>query len=166
MEKIKRLYLYIWAIALVFIDQIVKALVVLNEDKLPVQIIKKFLKFTYCENRGVAFSLGDGNVPLFIIVNTVLISLLIVFYEINRNRFNRIGKMCISLTIAGGVSNLLDRIVRGYVVDFIDVSDWIDFAVFNVADIFITCGVIGLAICYIFFSNKNGDSKNEKNKSK
>lgn len=162
MKKFKRLYLYLWAVLLVSADQIVKLIVVKKENQLPVQVIKKFLKFTYCENRGVAFSLGDGNVTLFIIINIVLISLLIAFFEINRNKFNIFGKTCIALTIAGGFSNLIDRIARGYVVDFIDVSDFIDFAVFNVADIFITCGVIGLAIYYIYNSVKNGDSKNEK----
>lgn len=165
MKKFKRLYMYLCAILLIIIDQIVKVIVVKKESKLPVQIINKILKFTYCENRGVAFSLGEGKVTLFIIINIILISLLIVFYEMNKKRFNLFGKICVTLTLAGGISNLIDRIVRGFVVDFIDVSDFVDFAVFNVADIFITCGVIGLATYYIFNGLKNGDSRNEKNNS-
>ncbi len=97
----------------------------------------------------MAFSLGEGNVALFVALNIVLISILIVFYEFKRDRFNKLGSFCVALTVAGGTSNLLDRMFRHFVVDFIDVSDFINFAVFNVADIFITVGVIGLVIYYI-----------------
>ena len=131
------------------VDQLVKLLIIKNSESFPKQIIKGLLKFTYCENRGVAFSLGEGKVALFVVLNILLILSLIMFYEIKRNKFNRLGSFFISLTIAGGTSNLLDRMFRHFVVDFIDVSDFINFAVFNVADIFITVGVFGLAIYYI-----------------
>ena len=71
--------------------------------------------------------------------------------EKNKAQFKGIlSKIFFTMVIAGGVSNLLDRIFRGYVVDFIDVSDLFSFAIFNVADIFIVVGIIGLAICMIF----------------
>ena len=127
-----------------------KLLVIKNCDSFPKQIINGLLKFTYCENRGVAFSLGEGNVAVFVVLNIVLISILIAFYEFKRDKFNRVGSFFIALTIAGGTSNLLDRMFRHFVVDFIDISDLINFAVFNVADIFITIGIFGLAIYYIF----------------
>ena len=63
------------------------------------------------------------------------------------------------MVIAGGVSNLLDRVFRGYVVDFININDFINFAIFNVADIFIVVGVIGLAFCMIFKGEKNEKRK-------
>ena len=141
--------IYILAILLIVIDQFTKWLVIKNSESFPKQVIKGLLKFTYCENRGVAFSLGEGNVALFVVLNIVLISILIVFYEFKRDKFNKFGSFFVALTIAGGTSNLLDRMFRHFVVDFIDVSDFINFAVFNVADIFITIGVFGLAIYYI-----------------
>lgn len=140
--------IYILSIFLIIVDQLVKLLVIKNSESFPKQIIKGLLKFTYCENRGVAFSLGEGNVALFIVLNIVLISVLIAFYEFKRDKFNKLGSFFVALTIAGGTSNLLDRMFRHFVVDFIDVSDFINFAVFNVADIFITIGVFGLAIYY------------------
>lgn len=140
---------YICAIMLIIIDQITKVLVLQNKNIFPKQIIKGLLKFNYCENRGVAFSLGEGNVALFILLNIVLISVLIIYYEKNKSEFNLIGRIFISMTISGGISNLLDRAFRGFVVDFIDISDLFSFAIFNVADILITVGVFGIAICYI-----------------
>ena len=155
MKKIfNRSRIYILSIFLIIVDQLVKLLVIKNSNNLPKQIITGLLKFTYCENRGVAFSLGEGKVVLFVILNIVLISILIVFYEIKRDKFNKLGSFFVALTIAGGTSNLLDRMFRHFVVDFIDISDFINFAVFNVADIFITVGVFGLAIYYIW----KGDS--------
>lgn len=141
--------MYILTTLLVIVDQLVKFMVIKNSENMPTQIIKGFLKFTYCENRGVAFSLGDGKVTLFIIINILLISTLIFFFEKNRNKFNKLGEFLVSLTVAGGTSNLLDRAFRGYVVDFIDVNDFFSFAIFNVADIFITMGVLGLGIYYL-----------------
>ena len=142
--------MYVLSIVLIIIDQITKFVILQNKDIFPKQIIKGVLRFSYCENRGVAFSLGDGNVALFIILNILLISFLVIYYEKNRNEFNNIfSKLLISMIIAGGFSNLLDRIFRGFVVDFIDVSEMFTFAIFNVADIFITGGVFGIAIYYL-----------------
>ena len=56
------------------------------------------------------------------------------------------GKMFFILVIAGGLSNLIDRITRGFVVDFIDVNELLNFAIFNVADIFIVVGIFGTII--------------------
>ena len=149
-DIIKKRYMYIIAVLLIVVDQISKVLVLKYLYLESRNIIGNWLKFSYCENRGVAFSLGEGNVPLFIIVNLILIVGLVVFYEKQKNKINKLGTVCISLTIAGGISNLIDRLFRGFVVDFIDVNGIVNFAIFNIADIFITCGVIGLCIAYIF----------------
>ncbi|MCR5147062.1 MAG: signal peptidase II [Clostridia bacterium] len=151
MKLLKRLMVYIWAAILVLVDQIVK-LGVINELKgNSITIIKGILKFTYCENKGVAFSFGNGHVPVFIIVNLLIIGGLTFYYEKHKNEFKgMLNKIFFTMVIAGGISNLLDRIFRGYVVDFIDTSDLFNFAIFNVADIFIVVGIVGLAICMIF----------------
>ena len=153
-KYINKIKTYVVAIVLVLIDQIIKFIVVNNAHKMPLKILDGFLKFTYCENRGVAFSLGEGNVALFIVLNILLISLLIFYYEKKKENFNKLGSFFVSITMAGGISNLIDRVTRGFVVDFIDVNEIINFAIFNVADIFITVGVIGLAIYYIISENK------------
>lgn len=146
MNRLTKVNVYAWSVLLVAIDQIVKFLVVSNLNKFPIQIIKNFISFNYCENRGAAFSVGNGQVSLFIILNIVLICGLIIFYERNKNEFNNFSKVSLIFIISGGFSNLLDRIFRGFVVDFIDVNEFIYFPIFNVADIFIVTGVIGLIL--------------------
>ena len=140
---------YMVSIILIIIDQMTKFMILRNQSELPRQIIKGMLKFSYCENRGVAFSLGDGNVALFVILNILLISILIVYYEKNKKELKGLSRFFVSMIIAGGSSNLIDRMFRGFVIDFIDVRDMFNFAIFNVADIFITVGVFGIAIYYI-----------------
>lgn len=149
MNKLRKVSIYLWSIILVCIDQIAKVLVINNLDKFPMQVIKNFISFNYCENRGAAFSIGNGNVSLFIILNIILICGLIFYYEKHKKEFNKFSTFSIALVIASGFSNLLDRIFRGFVVDFIDVSELFSFPVFNIADIFIVVGVIGLMFSII-----------------
>lgn len=149
-NKIRRVYLYLWVLLLVGVDQIIKILVLNNLKDDSVVIIKNVLRFTYCENKGVAFSFGDGHVPVFIIVNLLMICGLVLYFERNRKSFNVLAKVFFIMIIAGGISNVIDRIFRGFVVDFINFNDIVNFAIFNVADIFIVVGVIGLA-CYFIF---------------
>lgn len=157
MKKIKNNSIYLWSIFLICIEQLSKIIIIKNLDKFPMQIIKSFIEFNYCENRGVAFSIGSGNVVLFIVLNIILICGLIFYYEKNKKDFNTFAKIAFALTISGGASNLLDRIFRGYVVDFIDINNFISFPVFNIADIFIVSGIIGLMFFYIqeIFKIKN-----------
>ena len=151
MEKIKRISVYLCAVALVIVDQVIKMAVINNIKDTSITIIKGILSFTYCENKGVAFSFGAGHVPVFIAVNLIIICGLTVYYERNKTEFKSvISKIFFTMVIAGGASNLIDRIVRGFVVDFIDVSELFNFAIFNVADIFIVVGIIGLALNFIF----------------
>lgn len=150
MGMIKRISVYLWAVVLVMVDQITKLGVINNIKDKSITIIKGILSFTYCENKGVAFSIGNGHVPVFIIVNLIIICGLTVYYEKNKTEFKGVlSKIFFTMVIAGGASNLIDRITRGFVVDFIDVSEFYSFAIFNVADIFIVLGIIGLVLNFI-----------------
>ena len=155
MKVLKRFYFYLWCVVLVVLDQLIKLIVLNNFKTESVVIIKNILRVTYCENKGVAFSIGNGNVPIFIVVNLLIIGGLIFYFEKNRKFFNKIDKTFFIMIIAGGISNVVDRIIRGFVVDFIDVSDLFNFAIFNIADIFIVIGVFGLITNYIYKIMKN-----------
>lgn len=137
---------FILIIILICIDQISKFLVVFNKDNLPKTIIKNFLNITYCENRGIAFGLASGYVQLFSIITLVIIVAILICVCINFRKINTFLSVGIGLLISGGVGNLIDRLIRSYVVDFIDFGDFINFPVFNIADIFVVIGVIVIGI--------------------
>lgn len=133
---------------LILFDQTTKYLVssLLLDNSLI--IIKNFLKFTYVENVGAAFGILKGNIAFLI-----MISLFLIYYiikEIKNNKDNNII-YAYSLVLSGALGNLIDRIFRGYVIDFISFTFFKrDMAVFNIADSYITIGVFLL----IFFMIK------------
>ena len=109
-------------------------------------IIPNILNFTYTENTGVAFGIGANNIFLTIIVNIIVLGVIIDCIRKNQTDF----KILIPLVLifSGGVGNLIDRIFRGYVIDFIDINLF-NFPNFNIADICITTGIIFLIIIII-----------------
>ena len=110
-------------------------------------IIKNFFNITYVRNNGAAWSLFAGRTWLLIIVSLIIISFIILYIYKNRpkNKFEMIGY---SLVLGGAIGNFIDRIVYGYVIDFLDFNIFgYDYPIFNLADTFIVIGVIILCIC-------------------
>ena len=124
---------FILGIIIIIIDQIVKVLMV-NKY---VTIIPGILNFTYTKNMGAAFGIGTPIVVL--IVNIVLIIGIIIAVIKFKNLIT--NYIPVTLLLAGGIGNLIDRVFRGYVIDFIDVNLF-DFPNFNIADICVVFGVI------------------------
>lgn len=96
---------------------------------------------------------GKDNQLFIIIANILLISMLLVFLIKNYKNINNLIKIFLIMIISGGTSNLIDRIFRGYVVDYIDINQIFKYPVFNIADISIVLGVI-LLILYIITKTK------------
>ena len=145
------LFYYCLLIAgIVAADQITKFLVVQNIPLYAdVQAIPGLFHLTYVQNTGAAFSSMDGMRWVFVAVFVVLTVLLLVEYFKLKLPFRPFERWCIVAIYGGGLGNVIDRIFLGYVVDMIEV-DFMRFAVFNVADIFITCGCIALIISLFF----------------
>lgn len=126
------------------LDQLTKWLAVkflLPIDTVP--IIKDALHLTYAENPGAAFGMLANNRWVFLIISTVAI-LAMAFYLFSGLSEGRLAGIALSMLIAGGIGNMIDRLALGYVVDFIDFR-LIDFAIFNGADSFVCIGA-GLLI--------------------
>jgi signal peptidase II len=130
---------------LVIIDFISKLLVInLLKDNTLI-IIKNFLKFTYVKNYGAAFGILSGSVILLVLLTIIFIYYIIK--EIKNNSSNKLSMYSYVLILSGALGNLIDRIFRGYVVDFISFRIFgREMAVFNIADSFITIGAILLII--------------------
>lgn len=154
--KNKKILLIIFIILIsICIDQIVKQIVIKNVFNSSIQIIKGVLNFTYVENTGGAYGIGSNNILIFIIINVIIIGILMKFVISKRDEINNALLIAISLIIAGGIGNLIDRIFRGYVIDFIDINPVLKYPVFNIADIFVVTGCIVIAIDLIYRTIKS-----------
>ena len=107
--------------------------------------------FTYVQNFGAAFSSLQGMRWLFVIIFAVLTVLILVEYRKKAMPFSNFERWCIAAIYGGGLGNVIDRVRLGYVVDMIEV-EFMNFAVFNVADCFITCGCIVLMVSLVCFN--------------
>ena len=139
------------AAVIVLADQIIKFFV-LNELKPigTVKVIDGVFNLTYVENRGVAFGIFQDMRWVFVAVTCILL-FLIIFYMFKKRPKGKLFYICAGMIIGGGVGNLIDRLVHGYVVDYLAVSFFPP--VCNFADYCITIGVFILVFYVIFFSD-------------
>ncbi len=148
LKKIAANYWKLGAIAsvIIILDQFTKALVLKNialgEMIYPFPEFSSFFRFIHWYNTGVAFGMFQGMNDVFKVL-AVLVSLVIIYFypRIPENEWPL--KIAMGMQLAGAIGNLIDRIVVGYVVDFISVGN---FPVFNIADASITMGVVVLII--------------------
>lgn len=155
------LFMSLFALGIVGLDQWSKYLVLENIPLYSnVEAIPGLFHLTYVRNTGAAFSAFEGAQWLFAIIFALLT--VAIFYEYFKKPlpFTKFERWMIAAIYGGGIGNMIDRVRFGYVVDMIAV-DFIDFAVFNVADSFITCGCIAMIVSLIFFNKKFW--KDEKN---
>lgn len=122
----------------------------------PVDVFPPLVRFIYGENRGINFGLGEG-ISVGALVAVALVICAGVLYWVRRYPQPAIAQACAGLLIGGALANVLDRLLYGFVIDFLNMSccGINNPFVFNVADIFIFAGAIGLAI----FANDGGPRK-------
>lgn len=144
---------FLLAAVLIGLDQLVKYLVM---TRIPlhgsVPFLPHVLELTYLQNRGAAFSLFSEHTWLLTLCSLVM-SVILALALWKRFFAHPIGRTALSLILAGAVGNLIDRAARGYVVDMFHTL-FMEFAVFNVADICLVVGCIIAAIYYIFFADR------------
>ncbi len=143
---------YLIMAVIVAVDQAVKYIV---DTKLAVgeslPVVSKIFHITYVQNRGAAFSTFMGQRIMLIIFPIVLIAALaFYYYKFGKNEHWTL-RLAISFIVAGGIGNLIDRLVRGFVVDMFDFIVW---PVFNVADIAVCTGC-GVLLLYVIFFDKS-----------
>lgn len=147
------LFYALFAAGIVVADQVTKYLTVasipLYQD---VAFLPGVLNLTYVQNTGAAFSSFEGQQWLFAVIFLVFTGLIFWEYYKKPMGFLPFERWCIAAVYGGGLGNMIDRVRMGYVVDMIETS-FMEFPVFNVADIFITCGCI-LMMAHLIFCNK------------
>lgn len=140
-------------------DQFFKILVANNLKPIgTVSIFGDVFKLTYVENRGVAFGMFKDMPWLFIVITTILLAAIII-YMFKKHPENKFFYITAALIIGGGLGNLIDRMIYGYVIDYLSLSFFPP--VCNFADYCITVGVILFAV-YLLFLSDTFDSKKVK----
>ena len=115
-------------------------------------VLPGIFSLTYAENQGAAFSILEGKRLFFVGMTLVMILLMLLLLK-KGYILGLWGKIAAAFVIGGALGNGIDRVLRGYVVDMFEVS-FIRFAIFNVADIFITVGSVMLMIYFLFLEGK------------
>ncbi|MBQ9273017.1 MAG: signal peptidase II [Mogibacterium sp.] len=151
----KKTYYLLIAAAVIALDQLTKYLVRANMqpgDRIP--ILGNWFSIYYVQNTGTAFSMFEGNRFITVFLTSALIIACVIFIVKEASSGQKLIPLLFTFVAAGGVSNMIDRLSLGYVTDMI--SCW-SFAVFNVADIFVTCGcfIAMASLIYMFKDEEN-----------
>lgn len=132
----------------VALDQLTKYLIRTNiELNQTIPLIEGIFHITYIQNTGAAFSMLQNKTIFLIVMQLAVIAIVLTYLIKKRKKEHRCLLSSLSLIAAGGIGNLIDRSVNGYVVDFLDFRIW---PIFNVADISVCVGC-GLLVLYMFF---------------
>ncbi|HEL0601147.1 TPA: signal peptidase II [Streptococcus equi subsp. zooepidemicus] len=142
----KRISFVIAAIVLMILDQLSKWWTVTHIELGQVKpFIPGLVSLTYLQNRGAAFSILQNQQWFFTII-TILVVGYAIYYVLKHTKASFWLQLSLLLIISGGLGNFIDRMRLSYVVDMIHL-DVINFAIFNVADSYLTVGVLLLVIC-------------------
>lgn len=115
-------------------------------------LIDKVFQLTYVQNRGAAWGSFSGKIIFLLIITTaILVGAIYVYVRLAQKTDTKYTplRICLVFLIAGAIGNMIDRIARGFVVDMFDFC-LINFPVFNVADIYVTCSFIVIVILILF----------------
>lgn len=149
---------YVYPLAVAFViaaDQITKYMVRTGMkvgEQIP--ILGNWFKIYYVQNTGTAFSMFAGNRFVTVVLTSLLIIACLTFAYKEHRAGHSLVALLLTFIAAGGISNMIDRLSLGYVTDMISCGS---FAVFNVADIFVTCGCI-LTMIAVFFIFKDEET--------
>ena len=154
MKNYRKLYFPLAAVVLILLDQLSKQWIV---NHIPLNAIRKcvsgIFSLTYLRNYGAAFSILQNQQWFFTVITLAVVGAACYYFikNINGNFWFLFGLL---LIISGGIGNFIDRLRLGYVVDMVHL-DFMNFAIFNVADSYLTVGVVILFIA-LWKEEENG----------
>ena len=141
--------------ALVANDQLIK-LFAINGLSLRIPVIPGLFYLTYVENRGAAFGIFQGHTVALAIISITLMAVLLAAVLTNKIKENALIWSA-ALILAGGIGNCIDRLYRGFVVDYLDFRAILGFPVFNFADCCVVTGTF-IAVIYIILLDRKKTS--------
>lgn len=157
MKKETKLIL-VGLLILVLIDQIFKCIALNNTNLV---LIEGVLKINIYNNTNGSYGVNNSSNIMYVLTNMIVVIVAFQFITSQNQFVNNKIKVFLSLIMAGGISNCIDRIFRGYIVEFIDFTGLINIPIFNFADIYILIGWVAMAAIFAVFTVK--ELRNRKN---
>ena len=144
--KNNRLYFILLSILIILLDQFTKYLININYNSL---IDNNLILFSidYVKNYGAAFNIFSGS-RIFLSTISTFMTIILLYLILNKKNINNLDLLSYSFILGGTVGNGIDRITKGYVIDFINLN-FLSFPVFNIADISINIGIIFIIYGFI-----------------
>lgn len=153
-------------IATVILDQLTKLWIFYNVayQVEQISIIKGFFQIVQHHNYGVAWGQMQGNLFVLFVIPIIALGMFIYLFKFVDFKKKIFYSISVSLFIGGTLGNYIDRVFRGYVIDFLDFNIFgYNYPTFNVADMALTIGVVAFAIDALFLEQKRVEKKNEEN---
>ena len=145
-KKQNKIFFILLSIFILSLDQLTKSIINLNYETYE-NINLILFRITYIKNYGAAFNILTGSRILLSIIS-IIISIFILYIILSKNNNTKLQLYSYSLILGGTLGNGIDRIKNGYVIDFINLN-FINFPIFNLADISINIGFIIILYCLV-----------------
>ena len=162
--KEKKKYLYVIILVILVVDQVIKITLSAIGD---VTVIPNVFQLHIVQNTQGTYGVNSDSTILYIFTNIIVLGIVFRFLRMENQFVDTKLKIFLSFVLAGGISNLIDRLVRGYVLEYIDFTKVIPIPVLNLADIFIAIGWICIVARFASFTvkewRKNKEEKIRKN---
>lgn len=164
MKKINKIRLFSLGIISVMLvaDQVIKYFVDIYLKPVSVKmLVPGFIQLHYFENDGAMMGMMSGKTEIMTVASVICMLLILAVILSGKFKFG-VDYVCIVFMAAGGLGNIIDRVFRGYVIDYIEVL-FVDFYIFNFADCLVTCSAFVIIFYEIYSVYKEYKNKKEKN---
>lgn len=141
---------------IIIIDQVFK---IWTQNSGEISIISGILSFKVSQNTKAAYGIGSNSTLMYVATNIVILGIIFKFITTQNEFVDRKFKIFLSFILAGGISNVIERVIRGYVTEFIVFEKLPILPVLNLADIFVLIGWIAVAAIFATFTIKEYRSK-------
>ena len=143
---------------IILVDQLSKIVI---QQVGQASLIENILSLEITQNTKAAYGIGSNSTIMYVLTNVVILGTIFKFMTTQNQFVDKKLKIFLSFILAGGISNVIDRLARGYVTEFIHFTPNINLPVFNLADIFVLIGWVALAAIFASFTVKEWRSKKE-----
>lgn len=156
----ENIFLISMVVLIILVDHLFKIWI---QNAGEISMISGILNFKVNQNKNAAYGIGSNSTLMYIATNLVILGVIFKFVTTQNGFVDRKLKVFLSFILAGGISNVIERAIRGYVTEFIDFGQVISLPIFNIADLFVLIGWIAVAAIFAVFTVKEWRSKKENN---